>query len=343
MIGKERASDPGASAAGASAPQTVRTALRAVLLLAALLLAPVAARAETPVPADRLAGVLSTIARGQDPVFGATVAPALSADPGLAAAARADRAIQRISQEISLVVSAFASAAPGTQIAAARAAVARVSAETARDGASRSFEGGGPSVSLLRQLMFVPTQNAGPSPAARVMDIISQFERSPKTDDTYYEYSDPRNLKAPVTELPGSDASWTTKARPPMTPGKLYALKKCRHILVLGWFCNTQLYEVRELPGSPAVRLLLTFLRPLPAGADNPAFSGGKAQNIVDGYTAAYVVVPSGGLVLVYNLGIQSRPDTASEQSRLNEGQKAEYRELVRRLEASIGTPKLPY
>jgi len=321
----------------------VRMVIRAVLLLAVLLLAPVAARAETPVPADRLAALLSTIARGQDPVFGSAVAPALSADPGLAAAARAERAIQRISQEISSVASAFASAAPGTQIAAARAAVARVSAETARDGASRSFEGGGPSVSVLRQLLFVPGKKAGPSPAARIMEVISQFERSPKTDDTYYEYSDPRNLKASVMELPGSDTSWTTNARPPMTPGKLYALKKCRHIVVLGWFCNTQLYEVRDLPGSPAVRLLLTFLRPLSAGADNPAFSGGKAQNIVDGYTAAYVVVPSRELVLVYSLGIQSRPDTPSQQSRLNEGQKAEYQQLVQRLEASLGVPKLPY
>lgn len=313
------------------------------LLLVMLLLVPAAARAETPVPADRLAAALSTIAQGKDPVFGAAVAPALSADPGLAAPARAERVVQRISQEISLVAAAFASAAPGGQIAAARAAVARVSAETARDGASRSFEGDGPSVSVLRQLMFVPARNAGPDPAQRVMEVISRFERSPKTDDTYYEYSDPRNPKAPVTELPGSDASWTTNARPPMTPGKLYALKKCRHILVLGWFCNTQLYEVRTLPDAPATRLMLTFLRPLSAGADNAAFSGGKATNIVDGYTAAYAVVPAGGLVLVYSLGIQSRPDTASQQSRLNEGQKAEYRQLVQRLEASFGVPKLPY
>ena len=129
-----------------------------------------------------------------------------------------------------------------------------------------------------------------------------------------------------------------------MQPGKVYLLKKCRHITVLGWYCNTQLYQIRDLPGAaPGVKLLLTFLRPLPKGADNARFSGGRAENIVDGYTAAYVVVRSGDLVLVYNLGIQSRPDTASQQSRLNEGQKEEYRQLVRRIEAVLNIPKLPF
>jgi hypothetical protein len=302
------------------------------------------ARAAAPVPASQLSEPLSTVAQGRDPAFGTAVAPALGIDTRSPAAARSKTVVARIAQEVDRVTSAFANAAPAEKITATRAAVAGVSPETARDGASRSFEGGGPSLSVMRQVLFVPTATAGADPTSRVMEIISQFERSPKPDDTYYEYADARDLKRSVIELPGSADSWTTKARPAMEPGKVYALKKCRHIPVLGWYCNTQLYQIRELPGAdPSVKLLVTFLRPLPKGADNPIFDGGKAENIVDGYTATYVVVPSGNLVLVYSLGIQSRPDKASQQSRLNEGHKEEYRQLVRSLEAALHIAQLPF
>lgn len=317
---------------------------RTIALLLLLVLSPVA-RAAAPVPADRLSELLSTIAQGKDTAFGPAVAPALGVDAGLPTTARAGSVIARIAREIEQVTSAFANAAPADKIAATRAAVARVSPETARDGASRSFEGSGPSLSVMRQVLFVPAAKAGADPTSRVMGIIGQFERSPKPDDTYYEYADAKDLKrSAMVELPGSATSWTTKARPAMEPGKVYALKKCRHILVLGWYCNTQLYQIRELPGAnPGVKLLLTFLRPLLQGADNPAFGGGKAENIVDGYTAAYVTLASGDLVLVYNLGVQSRPDTASQQSRLNAGHKEEYRQLVSRIEATLAIPKLPF
>jgi hypothetical protein len=313
------------------------------LLLLLLVLSP-DARAQAPVPANRLSPLLTTIAQGRDPAFGTAVAPALGLNAGAPAEARAAAVIARITQEIEQVTSAFANAAPADKIKATRDAIGRVSPETARDGASRSFEGNGPSLSVMRQVLFVPAAQAGADPTARVIEIIGQFERSPKPDDTYYEYTDPRDPKRAVTELTGSDNSWTTGARPAMQPGKVYLLKKCRHIPVLGWYCNTQLYQIRDLPGAaPGVKLLLTFLRPLPKGADNTRFSGGRAENIVDGYTAAYVVVRSGDLVLVYNLGVQSRPDTASQQSRLNEGQKEEYRQLVRRIEAMLNIPKLPF
>jgi hypothetical protein len=316
----------------------------AVALLLLLFVLSPHARADTPVPANRLSPLLSTIAQGKDPAFGTAVAPALGVNAGAPATERASAVITRIAQEIEQVTSAFANAASADKIKATRDAVARVSPETARDGASRSFEGNGPSLSVMRQVLFVPAAQAGADPTARVIEIIGRFERSPKPDDTYYEYADPMHLKhSAVTEEKGSDASWTTRARPAMQPGKVYLLKKCRHIPVLGWYCNTQLYQVRDLPGAPGVKLLLTFLRPLPKGADNARFSGGRAENIVDGYTAAYVVVSSGDLVLVYSLGVQSRPDTASQQSRLNEGQKEEYRQLVKRFEAVLNIPKLPF
>jgi len=125
-----------------------------IALLLLLFLSPVA-RAATPVPANQLSELLSTIAQGKDPAFGMTVAPALGIDARSPAAARATVVIERIAHEIEQVTSAFSSAAPADKIAATRAAVARVSPETARDGAARSFEGNGPSLSVMRQLLFV--------------------------------------------------------------------------------------------------------------------------------------------------------------------------------------------
>jgi len=311
-----------------------------------LLLSPFsAAVADEPFPAGALSAVLSNIARGHDPAFGTAVAPALGLDTRSPPGERAASLIAQMAHEFEQVTSAFANASSHEKIAATRAAVARFSPETARDGASRSFEGSGPSLSYMRQLLFVPAAKAGKDPAGRVLQIISRFERSPKTDDNYYEYTDPKDLaRSKIIDLPGSATSWTTQARPAMVQDKVYALKKCRHIFVMGWYCNTQLYQTRDLPGSDSgIKLLLTFLRPLPKNADNLAFSGDKAQNIVDGYTAAYVVMSSGDLVLVYNLGIQSRPDSTSLQSRLDEGQKEEYRQLVSLIETSLDVQKLPF
>ena len=318
------------------------TTAKTIPLLLCLLLLPSGASA-AGVSADQIEAVLAKIAQGKDPAFGPQVAPAQSLDAQRPAAERATAVITRMGQEIERVTAAFASAPAAQRAAKTRDTVAQFSAETAKDGASRSFEGNGPSLSLMRQLLFVPAANLGADPVGRVMQLVSRFEHSPKTDDTYYEYSNPTNLKAAqVTELPGSDASWTNQSQPPMDPGKVYALKKCRHIPVLGWYCNTALYQVRDVPGADGAKMLATMLRPLPKGADNAKFSGARAENIVDGYTAAYVITASPDLVLVYNLGIQSKAGAPSQQGRLNEGQKAEYRQLVSRIEAELGTGKLP-
>src|SRR5258708_25835911 len=113
-----------------------------IALLLLFVLSPVA-RAAAPVPADRLSDLLSTIAEGRDPAFGTAVGPALGVDARLPATARAAAVIARIAQEIEQVTSAFANAAPADKIAATRAAVARASPETARDGAPPRFAGGG--------------------------------------------------------------------------------------------------------------------------------------------------------------------------------------------------------
>jgi len=321
----------------------VRRLLYSLAVLALLL--PSRVWSQPLVPADRLGGLLATIAQAKDPAFGSAVAPALSLDTHASRGDRAAQIVARIAHEVEAVTSAFAAAPDAERIARTKAAVAAFSPETARDGAARSFEGNGPALSVMRQVLFVPVKSAGAGPAAKIMTIISRFERSPKTDDTYYEYSDAAELKlSQVTELPGSAASWTTQARPPMTPDKVYALKKCRHVMVLGWYCNTQLYAVRDLPGSGgAVKLLLTFLRPLAKGADNARFSGDRAKNIVDGYTAVYVVAASGDMVLVYNLGIQSSADAPSQQGLLNRGHKEEYAQLKSRIAAVLGLASLPF
>lgn len=309
----------------------------------ALLLLPAAALSAGAVPADQIAASLGVAASGQDSAFGRAVAPAQSLDAGAAPAARVAAMIARIGQEVERVTTAFTAAPAAERIGRTKAAVAQFSAETARDGASRSFEGTGPSLSIMRQLLFVPL--TGANAAQRLMQVISRFERSPKTDDNYYEYPDPADPKrSPVVDLPGSDTSWTTAARPPMTPGTVYALKKCRHIVILGWYCNSSLYQVRDLAGAEgAVTLMLVLLRPLPKGADNAMFSDARAENTVDGYSSVYVVLAAAELVLVYDLGIQSKADAASQQGRLNDGHKEEYRRLVARIEAELGTGKLPF
>ena len=319
---------------------TNQARIQALLLLSFLLPAPALAAGLRP---DQVEAVLSPIAQGKDPGFGPAVAPAQSLDAQRPPAERAAAVIARMGREIARVTAAFATAPAAQRVAKTRDAVAQFSGETAKDGASRSFEGDGPSLSVMRQLLFVPAAALGAAPVGRVMDVVSRFEHSPKTDDTYYEYSKPLDLKgAQVAELPGSETSWTSQAQPPMQPGKVYALKKCRHIPILGWYCNTALYQVRDIPGADGAKMLATILRPLTKGADNAKFSGARAENIVDGYTALYVVVPSPELVLVYNLGIQSKAGAPSQQNRLNEGQKAEYRQLVSRIEADLGTGKLP-
>jgi hypothetical protein len=250
-----------------------------------------------------------------------------------------------LAQEIERVATAFLDAPASGKIAATKAVVAAINPETARDGAAYAFEGSGPSVAVTRQLFFVPTANLGANAVDKVVDISTKFVRSPKTDDTYYEYSDPANLKqSTVLGMPGSDTSWTTGARPPMTSGAVYALKKCRHIFVLGWYCNTALYQLRDLPGSGGqVKLLLTVLYSLPGGADNAEFIDARAENVADGFSAIYVLVVSGDQILVYNPAVQSKSGTVSMQDSLNAGLKEQYGRLVSRFGAELGLGKLAY
>jgi hypothetical protein len=290
--------------------------------------------------------ILDAIAGGRDSVFGPAVAPAMSLDEKASPALRVQQIDARIAEEIDRVLGAFMNAPEAQKIAATRAAVAQRDKETATDGASRTFEGGGPSLSVMRQFLFIPADQVHASdPVARVTDIISSFERSPKTDDNYFEYSNPRDLAgSTITKLPGSKSSWSTSPRPSMAQNTLYALKKCRQIVLLGWYCNTAYYAVRDLPSEQSGRasVLLTVLHPLKKGQDNSAFTTGQAENIVDGYTAVYLIKRSGNLILVYNLGIQYKTSAPSQTSRLNEGQKAEYRQLVSRLKADLGIAALP-
>jgi hypothetical protein len=290
--------------------------------------------------------ILDAIAGGRDRVFGPAVAPAMSLDQKASPALRVQQIDARIAEEIDQVLGAFMNAPEAKKTAATRAAVAQHDKETATDGASRTFEGHGPSLSVMRQLLFLPADQVhAADPVARVTDIISSFERSPKTDDNYFEYSNPRDLAgSTIARLPGSKTSWMTSARPSMAQNTLYSLKKCRQITLLGWYCNTAYYAVRDLPSeqSGKASVLLTVLHPLRKGQDNSAFTSGQAKNIVDGYTAVYLVKRSGNLILVYNLGIQYKTSSPSQTSRLNAGQKQEYQQLVSRLKADLGIPALP-
>jgi hypothetical protein len=126
-----------------------------------------------------------------------------------------------------------------------------------------------------------------------------------------------------------------------MVSGWVYALKKCRNIFILGWYCDTSLYQVRDLPGSGGqAKVLLTMLYPLPKGADNAKFTDDRAGNVVDGFSAIFVVLASGDQVLVYNIGIQSKTGSTSMQSTLDAGLKEQYRQFVSLLGMELGIGK---
>jgi hypothetical protein len=306
---------------------------------------PVSALAETAVKAAQIAAMMDDIAQGRDRAFTQPVALAWSLNADHLSADRIRDVNARLALEIERVATAFLDAPASGKIAATKAVVAAIDPETARDGAAYVFEGSGPSIAVTRQLFFVPTANLGANAVDKVMEVSTKFVRSPKTDDTYYEYSDPANLKqSTVLELPGSDTSWTTSARPPMMSGSVYALKKCRHILVLGWYCNTSLYQLRDLPDSDGqVKLLLTVLYSLPGGADNAEFTDARAENVADGFSAIYVLVVSGDQILIYNPTVQSKSGTVSMQDSLNAGLKEQYGRLVSRLGTELGIGKLAY
>ena len=128
-----------------------------------------------------------------------------------------------------------------------------------------------------------------------------------------------------------------------MTLGSVYALKKCRNIFILGWYCDTSLYQVRDMPGSGGqVKFLLTVLYPLPGGADNAKFTDDRAVNVVDGFSAIFVVLVSGDQILVYDTGIQYKAGSTSMQGTLNAGLKEQYRQFVSLLGTELRIAKLP-
>ena len=313
-----------------------------LLWLIAVAAIPLPAIAQTSVTADQIGAMLNDIAQGRDKSFTEPTALAWSLDTPRPLADRIATINTALAQEIERVTGAFVGAAPAEKIAATKAMVATIDAQTTHDGAGYVFSGSGPSLAFFRQLLFVPA--AGADPVGTIMSISSRFVRSPKTVDYYYEYSDPTNLKqSSVVELAGSGTSWTTGARPPMAADTIYALKKCRDIFILGWFCTTSLYQVRDLPGSGgAVKLLLTAQRVLASGADNAEFNDDRGKNAVDGYTALYVVIASGGTVLVYNVGAESVNGSLSVQGKLTDALKEQHALLVSRISAELKIDKLP-
>src|SRR5580692_1423707 len=144
--------------------EEIATMKNLAALLVPLLIAAAGANA-APLPAELTAGALTAIADGKDKAFGAAVAPAQSLDAGRSRDERIHAIVARIAAEVEAVTTAFAAAPAAEKIAATKAAVAQFSPETARDGASRSFEGSGPSLSLMRQVLFVPAASAAISSA----------------------------------------------------------------------------------------------------------------------------------------------------------------------------------
>src|ERR1700741_1224156 len=95
--------------------------------------------------ARHISQILDAIGGGRDRVFGPAVSPAMSLDQKASPALRVQQIDARIAEEIDQVLGAFMNAPESKKTAATRAAVAQHDKETATDGASRTFEGHGPS------------------------------------------------------------------------------------------------------------------------------------------------------------------------------------------------------
>jgi hypothetical protein len=322
----------------------LRTQIQVLVWLLAVSCLPVEAMAQTAVTAAQVEAMMNNIAKGRDDSFTQPVALAWSLNTDHSTADRIREVNARMAQEIERVVTAFVNAPAAEKIATTTAVVAQIDLETALNGADEVFEGSGPGLAVMRQLLIVPAADIGANPVDKLMQISSSFVRSPKTADVYYEYSDPANLKkSSILAMPGSNTSWTTGARPPMATGPVYALKKCRDIFILGWYCDTSLYQVRDLPGSGGrVKFLLTVLYSLPRGADNAIFTDDRAENVVDGFSAIYVVLVSDDQLLVYDTGVQYKTGDTSHQGSLNDGLKEEYRQFVSLLNTDLRIAKLP-
>ncbi len=282
---------------------------------------------------EQLRQILASVAKG-DSAFGAAVAPAETLATTEPKPDRIRHLDIRLLDELNEVAIAFNEAADGQKQPATRAVVKGLDPQTATEGASRVFEGDGPSLSIMRQFLIVPAASLGADPVKKAMAIVTSFERSPKTDDSYFEYTAPKDMAgSEIRTLPGSATSWNKAAEPSMAEGEIYKLKKCRSIPILGWYCNTSWYQPLPLDQAPdgSAQALITTLYPLAKGGDNAFFKDGRAENIVDGYTSVYLVEQSGADVLVYSLGFQTKASPALQQARLNAGHKAEFKMLASR------------
>lgn len=249
-------------------------------------------------------------------------------------------AIQKITSEVAQVYEAFAAAPNGQRQQATLAALSRINAQTGRELATRLFPATQPPASWMRQIAFVPVAHLEGSPAQQVFSEVTAFELLPKPDDTYFIYREAFNLRAGVREAKGTRNSHLASASS-LVVDEPMAVKKCRHVFLLGWYCNTNHYlaSTLDLPGGEfrdSAHVMVTTLVDLDRNSDDPQFaSGARNRNTAKGYTALTLVARAGDTVLVYFSGIQhsdSIPNIGGFREKLDQGHKIEASQLNDRL-----------
>lgn len=303
--------------------------------------APSMARAQVANESAQLRQVLEARTTQRDGRFAGQVAPGLYLVDG-SPEQRLQEANQRLVTEANVLLQAFASGGDDQRVGLTLKALSAFDAETARDGAARLFFGRGPSMSIMRQIVFVPADRLGANAVQKVMEAVSSFELLPKPEDYYYVYSNALSLsqsRAPETR--GASGSHL-RASQTMADNAPYAIKKCRHVLFT-WYCNTSQYVQQPVSSSSdSARLLVTTLVDLKRNNDSPDFNrDSRTSNIVEGYTGFYLVKRAGNVIMIYNSGVQHGSDAPRLQGRLNEGHKVEYRQLVERLRSTLGVSPL--
>lgn len=286
---------------------------------------------------------LTRVVRGQDPIFGQSVLPAQSIEPQGTAESRVEEITKGFSQELSFVANAFLNAPEDKIEATTQEAVFQFSAETSKEGAARTLEGRGPILSYLRQFAVIKSSpKLGDDPVTSILSLVSAFESTPKPEDYYYHYENSHSLSlGDVTELrSGSSAHYLTHPRPASSADESRSLKKCRKIIVLGWFCNTSIYGWSKLPTSSQAEagVFINVLIDLEKVGEHAKFKrDARGKNLVDGYTSALLVVRKQDSILIYQTGAQSGGrDPGSFAAQINDGHKLEYRQMMELIRSKL-------
>ncbi len=284
--------------------------------------------------------ILSERATGDSAVFAKAISPALSLQTNLSETERIATVNNQITNEIQVVTSAIVAAKADQVPAAAHAAAAKFDVGLADSSGHINFEGDDPSAAQTRNLFLIPKASIrSPHPAAEVINTLTSYKRSAKTNDFFFDYQEPLNLTVgQVTQRVGSETSWLKpEALKEFDIGKNYVLKKCRQLL--GWRCITSLYRVDAVESRTGKSYILFIgLYDMDANPDNAFYANDKrTKNQITGSTAIYIVKETQNWIAIYGSDYQFNNAKNSFAGAIQKEYVNDQARLKQRLSADLG------